>query len=228
MVIMDSVEKIVTRYFSAVTAEEFEYGGKTYPPRTLKVSPYLFRGFTCPAHCGACCKRYTLDYLPRKIEKHPYKLKKRLIDFDGRQVPIWSDLNDDHDSYYCRNVNTENGRCMIHGSHAFSCDFELVRFLNFASADMPKKRTTLIDGLSGSTANVLTTKLYGRGHAMLKVDGNRGSMCEVTEPTDETMQDVLRKMKRLKQWCEHFGLVHKLDRIIAYVQEGPRADTLFV
>ena len=212
MVIMDSVEKIITRYFACVADEPFIFNGVTYEPKTLVVSPYLFRGFTCPAGCGACCKAYSLDYLPEPTETHPYKLTKRLIHFNGRRVPIYSDLNDDHGRYYCRNVDESNGRCKIHQKHAFSCDFELTRFLQFA-ANRP---------------NRLTTKLYGRGHAMKRVDDVRGSMCEMLPPSDEHARDVARKLRRLKQWAEHFGLKHKLDRIIKYVDEGPRIDPLSV
>jgi Fe-S-cluster containining protein len=203
---MDSVDKIITRYFSCITNEEFEYKGQVYKPKTLMVSPYLFRGFTCPAGCGACCKAYTLDYLPEPTETHPYPLETRMIHFDGRRITIYSDLND-HGGYYCHNLNQENGRCTIHGKHAFSCDFELTRFLVFDE----------------KTPNRLTSKLYGRGHAMTRVDGTKGSMCDMLPPTQETADDVLRKLKRLRNWCEHFGLKHKLDRIIKHVSDGPRA-----
>ena len=65
----DFIDKIVTRYFACVTGEEFTYKGKTYKPRPLRISPLIFRGYTCPAVCGACCTRFSLDYLPQ--ERHP-------------------------------------------------------------------------------------------------------------------------------------------------------------
>lgn len=227
MVIMDSVDKIITRYFACVTAEPFTYQDKVYEPQPLRVSPHVFRSTTCPANCGACCKAYSLDYLPEPMEAHPYPLEKRLIHFNGKRIPIWSDLNQDHGGYYCRNVNTENGRCMIHTKHAFSCDFELTRFLQFA---VDRSR----DSENGKffpppvTPNRLTTKLYGRGHAMLRVDGKRGSLCEVLEPTEERAADVTRKLKRLRQWCEYFQLPHKMDRIIEYTEDYPRSDYIIV
>lgn len=220
MVIMDSVEKIITRYFACVTAEPFTYNDVTYEPRLLVISPYVFRSTTCPANCGACCKAYSLDYLPEPMETHPYPLQKRLIHFNGRRVPIWSDLNQDHGDYYCRNVNKENGRCMIHTKHAFSCDFELTRFLQFA-ANPPRESENGQFFKKPEVPNRLTTKLYGRGHAMLRVDGKRGSLCETLPPSDEHAADVTRKLKRLRQWCEYFGLPHKLDRIIEYTGSGP-------
>ena len=63
---------------------------------------------------------------------------------------------------------------------------------------------------------------------MKRVDDVRGSMCEMLPPNDEHARDVARKLRRLKQWAEHFGLKHKLDRIIKYVDEGPRIDPLSV
>src|SRR5688572_14476998 len=120
---IDSVDKIVTSYFSCVAAEPFTYKGKTYSPKPLRVSPLLFRGYTCPAGCGACCTRFSLDYLPEPVEKHPYVLAKRMVEFDGRHIEIWSDGQDDHQDHHCRNLRKNDGRCQIHGTHPFSCDF---------------------------------------------------------------------------------------------------------
>lgn len=210
----DSVDKIVASYFACVTAEPFTYKGERYEPKLLRVSPYLFRGYTCPAGCAACCSRFSLDYLPKEIEPHPYRLSKRMVEFDGREIPIWSDSQDDHDNYHCRNVDRADGRCEIHGEHPFSCDFELIRFLRFASDERH---------------NQLTQKLYGRAHAMLQIDGTtRGAKCEMTPPTPDTSADVVRKLKRLKLWCEHFGLKHKVDAILKYASTGPRGCTLTV
>ena len=80
----DSIDKIVTSYFATLTAETFEWQGKTYHPRDVWVSPGIVRGFTCPAGCGGCCPRFSLDYIvPDGVpEGHP--LTKRAIEFDGR------------------------------------------------------------------------------------------------------------------------------------------------
>lgn len=210
----DSVDKIVNSYFACVTAEPFTYKGERFEPKTLRVSPLLFRGYTCPAGCAACCSKFSLDYLPKEIEPHPYRLTKRTVEFDGRDIPIWSDAQDDHESYHCRNVDPADGRCEIHGEHPFSCDFELIRFLRFSSDDR---------------FNQLTQKLYGRSHAMLRIDNKvRGAMCEMTPPTNDTAADVVRKLKRLKLWCEHFGLKHKVDAILKYAAPGPRAVELII
>jgi hypothetical protein len=60
----DSVDKIVTVYLASVCKKQIHYKGRIYTPKPLTVSPLIFRGFTCPANCGGCCPRFTLDYLP--------------------------------------------------------------------------------------------------------------------------------------------------------------------
>lgn len=209
----DSIDKIVNSYFACVTAEPFTYKGERFEPKRLRVSPYIFRGYTCPASCAACCSRFSLDYLPRDLEPHPYRLTRRTVEFNGNDIVIFSDGQDDHSNHHCRNVK-DDGRCDIHGKHPFSCDFELIRFLRSSSDDR---------------VNNLTQKLYGRAHAMLRVDGEtRGAMCEMLPPDDETAAEVARKLKRLKLWCEHFQLKHKVDAIIKYVESYPRITPLVV
>lgn len=226
----DSVDKIVTSYFACVTAEPFTYKEERYEPKPLQVSPYIFRGFTCPASCAACCSRFSLDYLPRQAEKHPYRLTKRLVEFNGYMVPVFTDWQDDHDTHHCQHVK-KDGRCDIHGVHPFSCDFELIRFLRFDHSQ-DKTITGFTGIINDGRPNVLTQKLYGRSHAMLRVDKQtRGAMCEMTPPTPETVAEVVRKLKRLKTWCEHFKLKHKVDMIVAWAESRngqPRVEPLTV
>ena len=203
----DSVDKIITRYFACVTAEPFEYKGVEYKPRTLYLSPKLIRGYTCPSHCGACCSRFSLDYIPR--EKRPPGLRKRRIAFNGTDVQVWSDLQDDHDSHHCKHLSQQDGRCGIHGHHPFSCDFELTRFLIVAEQD----------GRTIQKPNTVLTRLYGRAHAMLRIDGHRGAMCEILDDEaskEEYAAEVRRKFKRLAQWCSHFGLANHTSKIIEW------------
>mgnify|MGYP001161966508 CR=1 FL=1 len=196
MPLVDSIDKIVDSYFSVVADEPFVYKKKQYARRSLTVRPTIFRGFTCPAKCGGCCPRFSLDYLPSELT--PYKMSKRTVEFDGRSIEIYSDMQLDHNNHHCRNLNMSNGRCGVHGKQPFSCDFELIRSIKFDNPDR---------------ANRLTTKLFGRGWAMLRVDGERGALCEITPISEESVQDTIRKFKRLKEWCEHFGLKHRVDDI---------------
>ena len=201
MALLDSVDKIVTRYFSVVTDEVFTYKGVVYHPKDIKVSPLLFRDYTCPSGCGACCPRFSLDYLP--TDNYPYALEKRFIQFNGRPIPIYSDTQTDHKNYHCRNLNMSDGRCGIHGKQPFSCDFELIRMLTF----------------EGDSQNTITQKLFGRGWAMKRIDGGRGTRCTMTPITPYSIDEVVRKLKRLEGWCDHFHLKNKLPQILQWVTE---------
>ena len=186
----DTLDKIITSYFATLTAQTFTYRKKTYHPRDVWVSPGIVRGYTCPAGCGGCCPRFSLDYIvPDGVpEGHP--LDMRLVDFDGRQVEVWSDMQKDHENPKCRNLNLDDGRCGIHGKQPFSCDFELLR--SVMDKDGPRA--------------MFTQKLFGRGWAMMRVDGKRGALCEMTPPDDETVESVRRRLSRLEVWMTHFGL----------------------
>lgn len=207
--LVDSVDKIVSAYFAAVTAESFVYKDHTYRPRPLRVSPLIFRGYTCPAGCGGCCPRFSLDYLPG--EAKPYDLKSRWVDFNGHRVKIWSDLQGDHNRHHCRNLRTD-GRCGIHGKHPFSCDFELIR----ASISHV------------GNGNGLSQRLFGRGHSFLRVDDGRGALCEMTPPDGASVGEVVRKLERLRRWTNHFGLRTVLDDVIVWAKTGPHARPLFL
>jgi hypothetical protein len=197
---VDSIDKIVSTYFYAVTNEPFEYKGKTYQPKSLTISPLLLRGFTCPEMCAGCCPRFSLDYLPGS--QMPYELERRLVSFNGTMIEIFSDLQLDNTSYHCINVD-KKGRCSIHGKQPFSCDFELIRFLIFSDETAP---------------NHLVQKLFGRGFSMMRIGGERGALCKMTPATKESINEVVRKLRLLEKWCLHFGLQkNKVKAIIDYV-----------
>ena len=123
----DTLGKIVESYFATLTAEPFNYGGKEFLPREVHIGAGIVRGYTCPAMCGGCCPRFSLDYIaPDGVpegEKHP--LTMRVVAFNGRQVEVWSDMQKDHKNLKCRNLNLGTGLCNIHGFQPFSCDFEV-------------------------------------------------------------------------------------------------------
>lgn len=186
----DTVDKVVRSYFACVTREPFEYKGVKYAPKPLRVSPLLLRGYTCPPGCGGCCLKFTLDYLPK--EKRPPGCVERLVWFDGKAVKLYTDAQEANQLNTCRHLNRDDGRCEVYTTRPFSCDFELTRFLTSEEPDKP---------------NSLLTKLYGRGWNMLRVvDQERGALCEMTPVTEESTRDVVRKLKRLKDWTDHFGL----------------------
>jgi hypothetical protein len=201
MTMKDSLDKIITTYFATVTEVPFTYKGKTYEPKLVSISPMIYRDFICHFKCGACCSRFSLDYLPS--EKKPYDLKKRKVEFNGNQITIWSDIQIDHDGHFCRNLNQQDGLCGIHGVHPFSCDFEILRFFHFK--DRP---------------DAIRTSLYGRGWQMLRIDGKRGAQCEMLEQSESGKSEALRKLKRLRQWANHFKLKTKVSKIIKVVEKA--------
>jgi hypothetical protein len=196
----DSIDKIVNSYFGVITKEPFTYKGVEYLPKPLQISPLLLRGFTCPPNCGGCCPRFSLDYLP--CEDLPKGVKPRIISLNGKRVKIFSDTQQEHKSAFCKYLSHE-GRCYIYKQRPFSCDFELIRFLRYSFPDHP---------------NILTQKLFGRGWNMTKITGEKGALCEMTYVTKDTIKEVVRKVERLQQWCDWFGLQNKCPDILKYLK----------
>ena len=203
----DTMDKIVQSYFAAVNAEPFEYKGKHYPVKKLTVSPLLLRGYTCPSGCGGCCSAFTLDYIPSEDKPYENDMTARHIKFNGMRIPIATDMQEGNTGHHCKNLDHDTGRCNIHGKHPFSCDFELIRFLHYSKSE---------------SARVMT-RLYGRGFAMLRIDGQRGAQCTITPVSPDSVADTVRKLKRLAEWCDWFHLKHRIDFIVAWAQSNPSA-----
>ena len=189
---MDSIDKILTGYFSSCNKESFEYKGKTYPPMPLfNISPLLYRSIDCCSHCGACCKAWTMDFLPSEVTEDKIKkfdLQKRMVKFNGKEYLIYTDFQKDHEGHHCRHMSKENGYCMLHNDHPLSCDFELLRFVTS----------------TGKKVNFLT-KFYGRGWNMLLYDEkHRGALCKINPNYD--INEIRRKLLRLKDWFDYFEL----------------------
>jgi len=182
----NSVDKIVQSYFAAISKEDFTYNGVEYKAKPLYVSDLLLRGTTCPENCGGCCLLFSLDYIP--VETFPYELQPKEVKFNGKIVTVYTDLQLKAPDKYCMQLNQENGRCGIHGVHPFSCDFELIRIV------------------TREERNWIGTRTFGRGWAMPRIDGERGALCETLPPDEEGKFNAIRKIKRLKQWTDHFGL----------------------
>lgn len=199
----DSVDKIVTRYFATVTREAFDFNGKRYEPKVLKVSPLLLRDYTCPPNCGGCCFKFSLDYLPS--HKKPDGVEQRFVEFNGRQVEIWSDFQKANEGMRCRHLSQSDGRCGIYKLRPFTCDFELIRTLQNEDPDR---------------ANVLTQKLFGRGWSYARVDGGKGALCEMKPVSPESIREVVRKLGNLKQWTDHFGIDTWIPDLLQIIKEG--------
>lgn len=195
----DSVDKVVKTYFAAVTAAPFTYKGERYRVPKLTVSPGLLRGYTCPSGCGGCCGKFTLDYLP--AERRPYEMAERPVELNGRAVPIFTDAQPDNKTDRCNNLERATGRCVVHGEHPFTCDFELIRMIHRKDAN---------------TAHI-GQRLYTRGWNMKRTDGGRGAKCEILPADPGTVAEVVRKFGRLEQWAAHFGLSTRIPTILTWV-----------
>jgi len=193
----DSIDKIV-KYFSAITIIPFVYKKHTIEPKTLVVSPILFRGFKCPENCGACCPVFTLDYLPD--EPKPEEAISREVSINKQTKQIWTVTQSENTNHHCMFVDMKNGRCHNHPKRPFSCDFELVRFLEYKDHFR------------------LTQQPFGRAWALTKVDGTKGAACIIDQsPSEEGAKDALRKLNRLKQWMAYFALpTDRIDAIFKY------------
>ncbi len=205
----DSVDKIVTTYFSSVTTHPFRYTGVEYLPKKLVVSPAIFRSLDCVPDCGACCLNYTLDYLPD--EKPTFSVIEKNISISNVDFLLYSDPQDNTPTRYCRNLDLMTGRCKIHSFHAFSCDFEILRF---KVSKLPLRPT------------YLGQYNYGRGWAMTRCSGEKGALCVIKKEID--IDDIIRRLERLKKWVDYFRIPSHLADIIQWVRKGPSQRFLVV
>jgi len=51
---VDSLDKIIIQYISAVSLDTIEWKGKLLQPSPLIVRPNILRGFICSEKCGGC------------------------------------------------------------------------------------------------------------------------------------------------------------------------------
>ena len=195
---LDTLEKVVGVYLAGVCDETFEYEGRRYEPKPLVVSPLLLRGHTCPPMCGACCGNFSLDYLPGELAAKESSI--RSISISGRAVGVLSDRQHDVPDRWCRNLERETGRCRIYEHRPMACDFELIRFLVYDDRVM------------------LIQKLYGRAWAMQRLDGALGAKCEMLPKDPEKVSAVIRKLRRLEDWANHFGIVTRIGSIVRWIE----------
>lgn len=195
-----SLDKIIMRYFAVVTKEQFTWKGIIFTPKPLQISPLLLRGFICPPNCGGCCPRFSLEYLPGHEEPSEDVILTS-IEFKNERKWLLTDTQSDN-NHHCKYLD-KNGRCSIYSKRPFSCDFELIRPLIYINPNRP---------------NVLTSRLFGRGWNMLRIDNHRGTLCKMTDPNEESINEVIRKIRRLEVWCNYFNLENKCSDIIRWVE----------
>jgi hypothetical protein len=205
----DSVDKTVKKCFRAITKLPFKVKGATIQPCPLEVSALLARGYICKKRCGACCPKFSLDYLPS--EDKPEGVTERFFEFNGRKIPVYSDFQKDNTGKHCKHVSSRNARCRIYPIRPFSCDFELVRC--YVRPNMP--------------SNKIAVAPFGRAWNLTRADGGKGTLCEILPPSEAAIQDTIRKLRRLQQWADHFGLAETwIPEIIEFLEatKGTKGD----
>lgn len=214
----DTIDKIVGSYFRVVTTEPLFYKGARFDPEPLRVSEGIFRGYTCPSGCGGCCMRFSLDYLPS--EKLPAgweaRFTEREIEVNGKKIIVLSDIQEDFVSDKCIHLRRHDGRCNVHGRQPFSCDFELIR-ISISQEEEGTERN-----------NAMSTRLFGRGWSFTRVDGEKGALCTITEVSKESIADTIRKLERLKAWCDHFQISTVMEDILEWARTGPHVEPLYL
>ncbi|MBL6947564.1 MAG: hypothetical protein ISR51_02700 [Rhodospirillales bacterium] len=149
-----------------------------------------------------------MDYLPNDLA--PSNLTERAVKISGRNVKVFSDLQMDHNNHFCRHLDAKSGRCKQYTRRPFACDFELIRFLHY------KEKV------------VIMQKLFGRGWAMKRIDGEQGAKCEMLDTDPYWLAEVQRKLDGLTQWANHFGLRTRIALISSWVTSGPHARPLLI
>lgn len=207
----NSIDKIVESYFWAVTKHDFFYKRGKWIAKPLHVSPHFFHEYTCKLGCAGCCSsRFSLDYLP--TDPQPEGLKIKLVNINGIEKSINTIMNKNNkSSKHCDNVNPNTGACIIHGKHPFSCDFETLRFVHYPDHSW------------------LGVRPYGRGWNMLRIDNDRGAVCDFPKiSTDQARLEGIRKLTRLKQWTDYFNLETHIPDIIEWAEKGISDTTLYL
>lgn len=212
---VSTIYKIAECYFRAFALEDFTLDGQVVKvPSEVVISPLLWRGYTCPAMCGGCCFKFSLLWIPEESKPnnhYTHNPEPKRYSFNGKDKLFLEDDQSGNDDKYCKHLQKEDGRCGIHGKHPFACDFELIKILH-------KKNDRTWVG----------TKLFGRGWNYKAVDGIKGAKCAITPVNDESVNDVLRKLNRLKQWMDYCGIENTLAQVIEHGQSSSRNVALII
>lgn len=207
---MDS--KLITSYFAAITKEPIHFKNEVIHPRPLVVSKLIFRGFTCPESCGACCTQptstvnggATLNYLPSEARALVSPLQEQVL-LNNKYFTIFSEdmtppaqvlpiLN--HSAFPCKYLS-DTARCTIYADRSIACDLPLLQVT----------RRKLY--------NQLTIRKFGRHHLYKQFDlQTRGTKCELLGITPDSIIDTRRRLIRLYTWSSYFTLKSWMPEII--------------
>lgn len=168
----------------------------------ITISPLFYRDYKCPSHCGGCCPKFSLVYFEGKRwdlfkELYPdYAIKFNKRIYNG--VIIYEDTQEENNNHHCKNLNMENGRCLIHKANPFSCEFELMKVRKI------KEDISIIN------------KLFGRGWQLKRIDGERGAMCEMKDFNYEKFLKDLSLLKELNDYAKKLNYDTILPEVIEY------------
>lgn len=176
-----------------------------------KFNDSLFRDYTCPDNCGACCHKVTLDWFPgsdrlhqlKRHHKHQYdRIKPRIVTFNGRELKVLSDIQEDNKTPWCRNLDLQTGRCKIYGAHPFPCDFELNKII-----------------YNRRYGTYIGKRYYGRKWILKRITGVRGTLCEMIPYNEDRANKDIRLFLELQDIAIFFGLYFDiLDKIVLTIQ----------
>lgn len=177
----------------------------------VELSTGFFRGFGCPANCGACCSSVALQYFKDSdrwrtfVEIYPDRVNmfKEHITEQGEVVMSYQN---NHGGKKCILLDMTTGRCGIHKAAPLPCRIAPLKF---------------IDKRASSNKTFLNASAYGRAWAFTQIDGKtKGAMCEIL-PFDYTkFENDLEMLKELRMYGEKLQIKTKLKYIIEFLEKG--------
>jgi Fe-S-cluster containining protein len=172
------------------------------------LSPIFFRSLSCPEKCGACCLKFSLDYITAEAQKLLWKSYPDVYReyFKFRKYNnhlILSDLQEDNIGMHCQFLD-ENGRCEIHNANPLSCRIEPIKF------KLVRNRV------------YIGKQFFGRAWAMTRVDGEKGCLCSFEDYNETQYKNDLKVLQELNDAADFFGTETILPQFINLLEKlGP-------
>lgn len=202
-----SFDRIVS-YFHALARQPFEFSGKQFVPyKKFVISDKVFRSYSCPQGCGACCMRCSL------VWDEPNEFAKTTEEFtvNGITQIFYADLQKTGDKY-CSYLNREDGRCGVYLKRPLPCRFELFKFVHHKVQ---------------STSRAMV-RLPGRAWNLTQINGTKGAMCAIT-PYDEALTKThIRDLIIIKKWMDAFNIENDCQAVIDWISSGPKEESLVI
>lgn len=188
----------------------FSYINLASKPKVV-LSTGFFRQYSCSDRgCGACCHKIVLEYIMEspRWERFMRIYPQFVSNFQYTKVEgvtVYSDLQSDNKTRFCKYLNLESGRCRIHAVTPFPCEFVLSKFIDNKSRNR----------------SILTTTYYGRGWNFLRVDHKtRGAMCSIGGYMFEKTLIDLELLRELLYYALLFNRFDtKLPKIIQWFED---------